>query len=156
VTPRCRGYGVECFEAGEELCAEGLNVITKGEGSVKNNVEELGSGIECKGSASQSELGLMRAVMGIYRDNLSAIIIGEDFLSIIVIAQQKFDLSFIVIAYAIFLLSPINYYRDIPNNTDFVFSANNNFLFSLKFERLEHLEYGDTYIACLHDQNKSF
>jgi len=34
-TPRCRGYGAECFKTGEELCAEGLDVRTKGEGSVK-------------------------------------------------------------------------------------------------------------------------
>jgi len=34
-TPRCRGYGAECFKAGEELCAEGLDMQTKGEGSVK-------------------------------------------------------------------------------------------------------------------------
>jgi len=38
---------------------EGLDVRTKAEGSVKSNAEELGSGIECEGGASQSELGLM-------------------------------------------------------------------------------------------------
>jgi len=38
--------------------------------------------------------------MGIYRDNLSAIIISDDVLSII------------IIAYAIILLSPVNYYLD--------------------------------------------
>jgi len=43
-TPRCRGYGAECFKAGEELCAEGMDVRIKGEGSVKSNAEELGSG----------------------------------------------------------------------------------------------------------------
>jgi len=39
---------------GEDLCAEGMDVRTKGEGSVKSNAEELGSGIECKGRC-QSE-----------------------------------------------------------------------------------------------------
>jgi len=58
-SPRCRGYGAECFKVEEELCAEGLDVRIKGEGLVKSNDKELGSGVECKGSASQSELGLM-------------------------------------------------------------------------------------------------
>jgi len=58
-TPRCRGYGAECFKAGEELCAEVLDVRTKGKGSVKSTAKEVGSGVECKGGASQSELGLM-------------------------------------------------------------------------------------------------
>jgi len=40
--PTYRGYGTECFKAGEELCAEGLDARTKGEGSVKTNAEELG------------------------------------------------------------------------------------------------------------------
>jgi len=48
-TPRCRGYGAECFKAGEEFCVEGLDVRTKGEDLVKSNAEELGSGVECKG-----------------------------------------------------------------------------------------------------------
>jgi len=48
-TPRCRGYGAECFKAGKELCAEGVDMRTKGEGSVKSNTEELGDGVECKG-----------------------------------------------------------------------------------------------------------
>jgi len=39
-------------------------VRIKGEGSVKSNAEELGNGVECKGGASQSELGLMRGLMG--------------------------------------------------------------------------------------------
>jgi len=55
---------VECSKAGEELCAEGLDVGTKGEGSVKINAEELGSGVECKRGASQSELGLVQGLMG--------------------------------------------------------------------------------------------
>jgi len=42
-----------------------LDVRTKGEGSVKSNAEELGSGVECKGGASQSELGLMQSLMGV-------------------------------------------------------------------------------------------
>ena len=39
--------------------------------------------------------------MGIYRDNLSAIVIGDNFLSIIVIAQKSLDLSITVIAFVI-------------------------------------------------------
>ena len=37
--------------------------------------------------------------MGIYRDNLSAMVIGDNFLSIIVIAQNNFDLSITVFAF---------------------------------------------------------
>jgi len=40
-------------------------VRTKGAGSVKSNAKELGSGVECKGDASQSDLGLMRGLMGV-------------------------------------------------------------------------------------------
>jgi len=29
-TPQCRGYGAECFEAGEKLCAKGINMRIKG------------------------------------------------------------------------------------------------------------------------------
>ena len=49
--------------------------------------------------------------MGIYHDNLSAIVIGDNFLPIIVIAQNSFDLSITNIAFVIsyILLSPINY-----------------------------------------------
>ena len=43
----------------------------------------------------------LAAEMGIYRDNLSAIVIGDNFLSIIVIAQNSFDLSITVIAFVI-------------------------------------------------------
>ena len=39
--------------------------------------------------------------MGIYRDNLSAIVIGDNFLSIDVIAQNSSDLSITVIAFVI-------------------------------------------------------
>ena len=42
--------------------------------------------------------------MGIYRDNLSAIVIGDNFLSIIVIAQNSLDLSVTVIAFAIYFV----------------------------------------------------
>ena len=42
--------------------------------------------------------------MGIYRDNLSAIVIGDNFLSIIVIAQNDFDLSITVIAFVIYFV----------------------------------------------------
>jgi len=35
---------------------------TKG---VKSNIEKLGNGVECTGSASQSELWLMRSLMGV-------------------------------------------------------------------------------------------
>ena len=47
--------------------------------------------------------------MGIYRDNLSAIVIGDNLLPIIVIAQNSSDLSITDIASIIYLLSPINY-----------------------------------------------
>ena len=47
--------------------------------------------------------------MGIYRDNLSAIVIGDNFLSIIVIAQNSLDLLITVIALLYILLSPVNY-----------------------------------------------
>ena len=42
--------------------------------------------------------------MGIYRDNLSAIVIGDNFLPIIVISQNSFDLSITDIAFAIYLV----------------------------------------------------
>ena len=42
--------------------------------------------------------------MGIYRDNLSAIVIGDNFLPIIVIAQNTFDLSITDIAFVIYLV----------------------------------------------------
>jgi len=57
--PHDRGYGAECFKAGEKLCAEVLDMQTEREGSVKSNTKTLGGGVECKGGASQSELGLM-------------------------------------------------------------------------------------------------
>jgi len=53
-------------------------VLTKGEGSVKSNTEELGSGVECKGSASQSELELMRSLMGIHTEEASFTFTGVD------------------------------------------------------------------------------
>ena len=42
--------------------------------------------------------------MGIYRDNLLAIVIGDNFLPIIVIAQNSFDLSITDIAFAIYFV----------------------------------------------------
>ena len=44
------------------------------------------------------------AEMGIYRDNLSAIVIGDNFLWIIVIAQNSLDLSITVIAFVIYFV----------------------------------------------------
>ena len=44
---------------------------------------------------------LLYSEMGIYRDNLSAIVIGDNLLLIIVIAQNSFDLSITDIAFAI-------------------------------------------------------
>jgi len=77
-TPRCRGYGAECFKARKELCVEGLDVRTKGEGSVKRNAEELGSGVECKGGASPSDLRLMRSLMGTRTDEATFTFSGVD------------------------------------------------------------------------------
>ena len=42
--------------------------------------------------------------MDIYRDNLSAIVIGDNFLSIIVIAQNNCNLSIIIIAFVIYFV----------------------------------------------------
>ena len=42
--------------------------------------------------------------MGIYRDELSAIVIGDNFLTIIVIAQNGLDLSITDIAFAIYFV----------------------------------------------------
>ena len=58
-------------------------------------------------NAKDQNLGCLRgtgllAEMGIYRDNLSAIVIGDNFLSIIVIAQNSLDLSITVIAFVIY------------------------------------------------------
>ena len=47
--------------------------------------------------------------MGIYRLNLAAIVIGGNLSPIIVIAQNKFDLSITDIAFVNISLSPINY-----------------------------------------------
>ena len=49
------------------------------------------------------ELRYVYPEMGIYRDNLSVIVIGDDFLPIIVIAQNSFDLSITDIADVIYL-----------------------------------------------------
>ena len=48
------------------------------------------------------------AEMGIYRDNLSAIVIGDNFLSIIVIAQNSLDLSITVIVFVIYFTIAMN------------------------------------------------
>ena len=42
--------------------------------------------------------------MGIYRDNLSAMVIGDTFLPIIVIAQNSFDLSITHIDFVIYFV----------------------------------------------------
>ena len=42
--------------------------------------------------------------MGIYRDKLSAVIIGDNFLSIIVITKNSLDLSITVIAFVIYFV----------------------------------------------------
>ena len=42
--------------------------------------------------------------MGIYRDNLSAIVIGNNFLPIIVIAQNCLDLSITDIAFVVYFV----------------------------------------------------
>ena len=42
--------------------------------------------------------------IGIYRDNLSAIVIGDNFLPIIVIAQNSFELSITDIAFVIYFV----------------------------------------------------
>ena len=46
----------------------------------------------------------LQTEMGIYRDNLSVIINGDNFLSIIVIAQNSLDLSITVIAFVIYFV----------------------------------------------------
>ena len=46
----------------------------------------------------------MQSEMGIYRHNLSAIVIGDDLSRIIVIAQKSFDLSITDIAFAIYFV----------------------------------------------------
>ena len=42
--------------------------------------------------------------MGIYRDNLLAIVIGDNFLPIIVIAQNSFDVSITDIAFVVYFV----------------------------------------------------
>jgi len=54
-------------------------VRNKGKVSVKSNAEELGSGVECKGGgASQSELGLMRSLMGVRTEETTFTFSGVD------------------------------------------------------------------------------
>jgi len=52
-TPRCRGYGAKCFKSGEELCVEGLDERTKGEGWSKVMPRNLGVGLNVSGSQSE-------------------------------------------------------------------------------------------------------
>ena len=47
---------------------------------------------------------LMHLEMAIYRDNLSAIVIGDKLLPIIVIAENKFDLSITDIAFVFIIM----------------------------------------------------
>ena len=49
--------------------------------------------------------------MGIYQDNLSAIVIGDKLLPIIVIAQNSFDLSITDISFVIYLVIADNLSR---------------------------------------------
>jgi len=51
---------------------------TKGKCSVKSNAEKLGSEIECKGGASQIELGLMRSLMEIHTEEATFTFSGVD------------------------------------------------------------------------------
>jgi len=51
---------------------------TKVEGLIKSNTEELGSGVECKGGASQTELGLMRSLMGVRTEKATFTFSGVD------------------------------------------------------------------------------
>ena len=46
--------------------------------------------------------------MGIYRNDLSAIVIGDNFLPIIVIAQKSLDLMIADIAFVIYFVTAIN------------------------------------------------
>jgi len=52
-TPRCRGYGAECFELREKLCAEEVDMRTKGGSSVKGHTGELGAGLNVRGCQSE-------------------------------------------------------------------------------------------------------
>ena len=51
-----------------------------------------------------SDASLPFEEMGIYRDNLSAVVIVDNFLPIIVIAQNNFDLSITDIAFVIYFV----------------------------------------------------
>ena len=52
----------------------------------------------------KSLLMFVQTEMGIYRDNLSAMVIGDNFLQIIVIAQNSLDLSITDIAFVIYFV----------------------------------------------------
>ena len=60
--------------------------------------------ITCLAALRKKEDILSCPEMGIYRDNLSAIVIGDNFVSIIVIAQNSLDLSITVIAFVIYFV----------------------------------------------------
>jgi len=51
---------------------------TKGEVSVTSTTKELVGRVECKGEASQSELGLMRSLMGIRTEEATFTFSGVD------------------------------------------------------------------------------
>jgi len=53
-------------------------VRTKGMSSVKSNAKELGSGVECKSGASQSELWLMRSLMEVRTEEATFTFSGDD------------------------------------------------------------------------------
>jgi len=50
----------------------------KREGSVKSNTEELGGGVEYKGCVGQSELGLMRSLVGVRAEKAAFTFSGVD------------------------------------------------------------------------------
>ena len=73
-------------------------------GEEKKNVFIVRDGAPIFSEALGFSLLSLYAEMGIHRDNLSAIVIGDNFLSIIVIAQNSFDLLITVIAIAIYFV----------------------------------------------------
>ena len=56
------------------------------------------------GVSISTNTGLVLPEMGIYRYNLLAIVIGDNLLPIIVIAQNKFDLSIADIVFVIYFV----------------------------------------------------
>jgi len=59
------------------LCGETGHAKQK-RGSVKRNTEELGGGVEGKGGACQSELGLMRRLVGVRAEEAAFTFSGVD------------------------------------------------------------------------------